>query len=541
MKEDGTFEFPMQAKHGQNVSEATALDPFGNETAIVQSYHFSTVYNLLDNENTAASVIKESVKLYLDDLLFYNQDPEDDHNLSALVKNMLADLDLEEFLPNPLATQQILLCPYEINIYDLSFGEPDVRLAPEEGSIGFHVSINDFFAHFTADGDNWSCLPLDGDIVAEAIMLDASLVITVTPDGLLDIRLESVAVNFLGLELVMDDWVDWLADLIVTSMTSMIEEEVEKLLTQLAADLTENLLVTLAQPIEIPIDAIPGTDQVLLEVTVRFEYVDIQPPGVDIAANIAVTADKRIGLDSLGALGYANCLGEPPTGPLFDEFFPEKIEAGVYLDLVNQALNALWLNGGLNLAIDSETLAELGTDVSAFGLGNLMITTEPLLPPVITDCNPAGALTTQIGDFYMEADFELLGKPVDLHVFLFLEIEVEFAVVDGAEGKEISITIHSPTLSKLQIAYLNEEWEGNEQVFEDLFLDTIIPLIFDQLAAEPITIAIPSFNLADLNTSEAGTPSPIELPELELIIDLQELKMSMGYLLGRTGVLFETP
>jgi hypothetical protein len=54
----------------------------------------------------------------------------------------------------------------------------------------------------------------------------------------------------------------------------------------------------------------------------------------------------------------------------------------------------------------------------------------------------------------------------------------------------------------------------------------MLPIVFQQLAAKPITFAIPSFNLASL----AGSSLPITLPNKDLVIVPKALQHDKGYL-----------
>ena len=183
-------------------------------------------------------------------------------------------------------------------------------------------------------------------------------------------------------------------------------------------------------------------------------------------------------------------------------------------------------------------------DVSEYGVVGLQLDTQALIPPVITSCNPEGQLKAQVGDLYVEAEFELMGIPADIHMYLFLTLGADFAVVDGEEGKEIGIEVHEPDVVLVDIAYVNDEWKGKEWMLTGLITDTAIPLLMETLQEDPLSFAIPPISLGDLGGGDPEDPEDpgIQLPAKDLILDLDTILMQGGYLHAKTGFqLVDTP
>ena len=148
----------------------------------------------------------------------------------------------------------------------------------------------------------------------------------------------------------------------------------------------------------------------------------------------------------------------------------------------------------------------------------------------------------QVGDLYVEASFELMGIPADIHMYLYLTLGADFAVVENEEGaKEIGIEVHDPDLVLVDIAYVNDEWKGKEWMLTGLITDTAIPMLMESLQEKPLSFAIPPISLGSLG---GGTPEEpgIQLPPKDLVLDLDSIVMQGGYLHAKTGFqLVDTP
>jgi len=257
-----------------------------------------------------------------------------------------------------------------------------------------------------------------------------------------------------------------------------------------------------------------------------------------LTANISVTSVKQVARDPLGSLGRAACLGNEPEVFSFDYADPSPLELGAHIDLVNELLFSLWYNGGLDLVITSAALEEMGTDVSQYGISDLYVETAPLLPPVVTTCNDDQRLTAQLGDFYVEADFNMLGIPADIHMYLFLVVGADLAVGEGENAGQISIEVHDPEAVLVDLESVNEEWKGKESMLTGLITDTLVPMLMKKLQEEPLSFALPAINLGDLLGGEdGGEPSP--LAGKELVIDLQSLVNVVGYVHLEGGILVQ--
>lgn len=544
---DGSFSAPMNVVHGLNLVDVTATDTFGNESRATRSFLFSNVYLPDGVAQLDLALVNHGLLAYLDDLLFYNNDPSVPDNLTYLFEVILTDLDIGALLPNPVVQDQDLsvLClwdTYDIYIQNITYGHADVKLAPVAGGVTLHISIPNFAGDFAIQTDGFACADFSGSISANALVADAMIEISASPSGDLLVNVSQTDVQFDNLQITLGGTpgtlLNWLIELFQGTVASLLQDEFKKQVEEMVAGLTDTLAETLGAPIEIPLDPfVPGNDPVLLRLSMLFDKAYFTEAGADLDARLSITADNVVGIENPGSLGRGGCLGADDTPFAFDLAAPEPLELAGHIDLVNQALYSLWANGGLHLNVTSVALEEMGTDVGKYGVADLNLDTAPLLPPAITSCNQNGKLTAQIGDFYVEADLSMLGVPTDIHMYLFLALEADLTVVEGEAGPEIALAIEEPQYVIVEIASVNEEWKGKEEMLTGLITDTLLPSLLDSLKEKPISFALPTLNLGGLLGNQDEEPQePGALDGKELAIDLHQLANAGSYIHVRGGI-----
>ena len=547
--EDGTFDVPMQAKQGMNMITVFASDTFGNEVNTMRSFYFSYEFYPMDHNAPGETTVNRSVRLYLDDKLFYNEDPTDTATISALLKDTLKELDIGDMIPNPAANLDQLGCQYDVYINDVTFDDPELMIRSSYAGIKLDVTVPNIVALFAIDkvsGGFWCPGDTTGWIQAASIGVSTTVFLSVTENHKLAISNGDTVVSTDGLEVNVDSWfLDLLVGLFQGTIENLVTDQFESAIADLIGGLSQSVDDLLSAPIEIPIaPLIPGMHAVTLSITIQPQAAQFDAEGGTLELNLAITAPKIVDRTILGCMARSSCLSETPEVFNFDLTDPAKLLLAAHTDVVSQLLYSFWYNGGTHLNLTSETFDELGTDLSGYGVADLNVMTSPLLPPAFTSCNDDDMLTIQLGDFYVEASFTMLGMPVDLHMYLYLEIQAEIILVDDPDqGQMLGIQIHEPTLTELDIVYLNDEWKGKEDTFRSLLLDTALPMLMEQLA-EPITFALPAINLQDL-LSSGGDPQPgdinLQLPAKELLIDIQDLENMMGFIYGEASIIIQDP
>lgn len=523
VKDDNTFAYPMPAKQGLNVIDANATDVFGLKNRSMRSFLFSNQYYPAVPEDTKLSLIPNAARAYLDDKLLDNDaDPSDTATVAAIAEEVVSKLDLIKMLPNPLLEKRVWPCDYIVFLKSITFDRPTVNAYFYEGGIAIDVVIPNFAGVGRVEGDGTLCVKDDFSMSAKKLNIKIGINIGVDAEThMLNISSRGTQVDFEDLDINIGWTVDWLLGMLNNTITNVlkgvINDQVDGIINDLEADANE----AIAEPIEIPIEGfIPGMADMLLKVTIQPERTDWKPEGGQLDISLAVTADKRVARDYIpGSIGRNACLSGKPEVFTFDVQDPFKINAAVMNDLVSQAAFALWYNGGLKIDLTAEAAAEMGLDLSEYGFADLVAHVNALLPPIVQTCGEEN-LVVQLGDAYLElTTSNFLGRPLDMHAFLFAELEAEITAEDNEDGTQtLMIQILPPRRLDLDIEEINPEWLGEEQTLIDMITGLIPGLIKD-----PFDIDIPSFNLAELGGED------IALPNMDLFIVIEQIEQIIGH------------
>lgn len=550
--EDGAFEHPVDADLGMNLIEAVAVDTFGNQFRTVRSFLFSFDWYPQNTGVPAESAVPHAVRAYLDDKLFYNPDPTDEGTLSAILEMALKELDVTALLPSPVTNFEYGMigttCAYDVYIPKLTYGEPDIRIALVEGGLNIVIDIPDLYVELELirTSGNWQCLgDQKGNVTAKKATMTIRAAISVDPvtKQFVISTVGGTQIAFQNLTINLDSFLlDIVASLLRGTIEGILRDQVAGLLTEQINKLDDTINEALAEPIEIPIGPLlPDSNQVVLRLTLVPEVSTFAPEGGQLELSMAVTSDRLIDRQILGSIGRAGCLAGNPEDFQFNVTDPKKLQLAAHEDVISELLFAFWNNAGLNLHITGDTLAEMGTDLSSYGITDLDLTTYALIPPVVTSCNPDDKLTIQLGDLYVETEMGMFGTPTDVHFFLFLEVQAELSVVDDPEeGRAIAIQVLPPTRKDMDIVSVNEDWVGQEDVFRNLILDGLLDVVFQELK-DPFVVAIPGFNLAELAGEPESGEINLTLPDRDLVIFPETLDQVLGFTYIEADLLLEGP
>ncbi len=541
---DGSFQFPVVPDQGMNLIDATATDTFGNAFRTLRSYQYSPVWTTMDLPDPLASAIPNALKAYLDDKLFWNADTTDQATISAILEMAVANLDLSTLIPNPVTHVSQIGCDYDIFIDSITFDPPAVKIVPDFGALKINIVIPNFKATIrlvkTTTGFNICPGDQSGDATATTVTLNSTVQMSVDPvTHLIAMNASDAVLTLDGFAVHINNWFyNLIVGMLQGTLQTMLQDQVKTLLTDQINKLPATLNNLLAKPFAFTIPALmTGMNAVTLQISLQPQVLNFDPEGGALDLNAAITSDHLIDRNILGTIGRASCLAGTPEAFGFDMANPEKLMLALFDDALNEALYSLWDGRLLNVHLTADALKDK-VDLSTYGVENLDATTAALLPPIITSCNPAGTLTVEVGDLYLEATMVLMGEPVNLHTFLFLEIEMQLSLADDpVKGKVISIQIvNPPKLSDMDIVYLDSNY--TEDDIRGLIQGALIPVVFQQLE-KPITFAIPSFNLKSLLGS--GGSMPISLPDKDLVIVPKAIGHDAGYLHVAAGLELHDP
>lgn len=539
--EDGSFVFPMTANQGINIIVAEAFDAAQNRTRTIRSFAYSTYWYPMDDPDIRKAFITDAIMAWARDTFFYNSDPNDTGTLSYIVADVMANLDLTKMLPSPLTTVDQAGCKYAVYLYSLTYKKPQVEVKSAVGGLSVRIVIPNVKGNGLLDktGGGFWC-PGDQNFTITADSIEITTMISVTVDPVThSLRFAAggtkVTLNKFDISLSSGFW-DFLLGLFQNTLVNMLSDEFAKQINKLVSDLNNSLADFFAKPIEVPVDALlPGMNPFTLKLYIEANKADFKNTGGLITLNAMIRTDKLVERTILGSIGRAGCLTSPPDQFELNTTDPSKMQLALAEDLMNEMLYGLWNAKVLHLHITATDLAQMGVDLTQYGIASLDLVTAPLLPPVLTDCSmPTGGLELQIGDFYTEASFDFGGMPVNMHFYMFLKVPADISVSSDT-GKEIALTVGQPTYVDVEMVYVNEEWVGQEDVLANLLITGILPLAFDKLAQKPITFAIPSFNLKELGGEN------ITLPDKDLVIIPHDIDIEDGYMLLKAEISTEAP
>ncbi len=244
--------------------------------------------------------------------------------------------------------------------------------------------------------------------------------------------------------------------------------------------------------------------------------------GIVFGLAASMTAEKKVPHDILGSIGRAGCLADKAKPEVFNPTEKYGLEVGLADDFVNQLLEAIWNGGLLQLALDSSVLGNV--DLSTYGVKDLSVETDFLLPPILNTCADGDWLTLQIGDLGIHAMLSFSGTPIDMYAYAMVTAKVKIEAVADPKNpgsKAISLTLDPKSVAlKLEVTKINSE----ALAFKDIFVSLItglVPSLVGGISGGLGAIPLPSIDLSTLSPSiPKGTT---------LGIDIQEIANVAGY------------
>ena len=178
---------------------------------------------------------------------------------------------------------------------------------------------------------------------------------------------------------------------------------------------------------------------------------------------------------------------------------------------------ALYWGGGLALPLDRSAISGGAVDRSQYGISELTLKIDFLLPPILSACNPEGQLRIQAGDVGVQADMKLFGSVVSMQMYASLEAEALLTVQKGASGSnELALAINEPTFIDIEIESMAGGLVGAEDSLGKLIKGTALPLVLGALSGKTLaTFPIPEIDLHAISDQmPVGSKIAIDIREL---------------------------
>ena len=501
----GFFSTTVNAKHGLNLLIIEAEDKLGNTSRHVQSFLFGEKYYPIPSGSLSQQLVPDGIAIWLDYDAFMKANGPDGTSFSYIAKEFLLALDLADLIPNPAAAQEILWCTYDIFLSNITYGEPVIELKPHPDGMTLHVKFPNLAMDLEAVA-SW-CPDFTGKVTALALTIDAVAYVSVGSQGNLNVVLDAVKVQFVGLDIDLYGITGNLAQGVMgffqDTLTEMIEDQFEVQIVSQFEGQIEKLLgnVTIDQWIELP-PFMPGAPATEAEIHLRAAGLDSAYAGFEFFLDAAFTANdkKKQGLE--GPLARSGCL----TGDHVEAKVKGKhyMEVALHLDVLNQSAYTKYLEKGIDFTVDGETMAAMGTDPAEMGAEDLLVLGSAQLPPVMTDCGSGGDLRIQLGDLKLDISLTMLGMPLEMTVYLYFAAKVELEIVDWGNEQVIELTFGDVDWMDFHLSELNEEWAGNETLFAELIEETFMTQFVGMLQDYPYIVPVSQMEMDDLMPAFAG-------------------------------------
>lgn len=508
----GAFSVDLPLRYGLNLIEVVATDPGGHTATATRATEKSTEFFPMLERTLATDGVDNAAVLVMTQELVDDGDrdePEMD-DLATLFKVIVDNIDVSQFVPNPLTTFNCIGGSCTLAFSGISYSASQLALTLQHGRIHMHVGFDDFAATITLFAPCSFCSsdpqPLPGSATASRVTLDTDIVVSVV-NGEIVASAENTVAEFsdFGVNLndptgllqgIVDGAVTWIEQPLITGLEQLIEGLVEEQVGDALGGLFDALNVSQAFEIPSPV----GEDQPGNTV-----HLDLAPQGIDISPErlqlrldgIAFADTPVRPFPSLGSIGHGGCatytsLTFPPPSPMI---------VGLHDSFINQLLFAVWEGGTLSLDLGP---GEADGLISGFPIADLELSVQARLPPVFNSCpdpSKQGEGTArsqlQLGDLYVDAKFNL-GGPVHLVLWIQAEAAVDVAFGLNEEGgAQVALVLGDIEPLILEIVTNEGFFAGDDAAVVALLKDTLLPELLGTVG-ESARFDLPAIDLGAL-------------------------------------------
>jgi hypothetical protein len=198
-----------------------------------------------------------------------------------------------------------------------------------------------------------------------------------------------------------------------------------------------------------------------------------------------------------------------------------QLELGLKDDLLNELVYALYWGGALTMPIPPSVF---GTSLGDYGVTDMNMTVDFLLPPILSACNSTSQLKLAVGDVQVNATLKLFGSPLDMVIYASLKAGANILATAAPDGStQLGVAINYPDFIDMEIASLTGNLAGAEDIIKDLVMDTLLPSLLGTLdGTTPLfEFAIPSI---DISSFIEGVP-----PGTALRINVNEVLRAAAF------------
>lgn len=553
---DGSFELEMESQWGMNPIIWTAEDEWKNVSNGVQTYYYSTLWLPAQATPASAAAVDDGIGVWLSQQIIDSgkHDHKAPKDLATVAEVIIGTLDFGSlisgaagggnngyFLPIDAKSPGFKwsggakIANVKMGDKQLNNGYPVVNLTVIDGGIHMVLKIYKFSADLILDVESvLDPNPLNlkptktsqtATMSAKSIELTMDLMLSLDPaTGKIKSEAKGVDLNLVDLDIQLSGVLGFLTNWLLNAAGPILEATIETIaktqLNSLIGGQIGSLLEALAIEQSFELGPLFGTgDPTKLNLSSKvgqliFKPTKAQAGGILLGLDAAMTADKAVDYKPLGSIGRTGCL-EPGAKEVFNPGLKFPLEAGLRDDFVNELLFALWWGGLLKLDIGADALG--GFDMSSFGVSDLSVQTDFMLPPVLNTCLGPD-LKLQVGDLRLHALLKLNGTPVDIWMYASLQATASLKAVKSPKTGEMEIGFELKSIDflEIEIEKINEDAKDLKDVFLTLIKTVLLPKLTEGLGSGLGSFPLPEIDLSALSQDiPAGTVLKLAIQQIE--------------------------
>ncbi len=497
----GNFQTSVVPRSGTNILRFAATNQAGGQAKGVRAFMFTHQYYPADPATRAAAAIPDGAEIYLGKTVFQDDTPNVPDDFRAIILAYIKGIDIGKLIPNPLASTKVAWCNATIYGKNIKYSGPDLQLYPINGGLHATVAITNFSMDIEADLSGFACPSASGHVSANSITINVDLMVSVPTPGKVNVTLANTSANVDGLNISLDGvlgfLLNWLIDLFSNTIATQLENMVVSQLSSFAPVIAQALQsLALHQAFTIP-PLLGSGKSVTITLDAVVSRADFDTLGGTVGLQATALSTKGNSYTPKGSIARSGCLD--PYAEAFHFIEMHEIELGVFDDLLNQLLYAMWYGGALEFTLTQANLPP-GTDLSKYGVSNLVVDVSFMLPPMLTDCTADAKFNLQVGDIKVHASLTLLGQPVTMDAYASASAPASITATVTPTGSQLSLSVDKKGLVA-EIEIENASGGANAKYAMQSLLETqLLPMIFTALGnGGPIaSFPIPEMDLGGL-------------------------------------------
>ena len=521
-------------KYGMNLIKIIAADQWGNTSTLVQSFYAAKAYRPTQTKNGSSALVPSGLVAWLgqkvlDSGVHNHSKPKD---IATVIEIVLKGLDTSMIIGQEFTVDKSLLnakakvTAFKFGNNSINKGYPKIKLTAVSGGLQLVGTIYSVDAKVNIKGKTLFFIPvnIDSTVTASSMTVSGLIKVSVSSSGKVTAKTQNVKVKLNNLSVkISNSWgflVNWLIGLFNGAITNLLESEMSKQIGAAIDGPLGNALQSFAINTAFNVPGFFGGSPTPLQLASGLQSmifkgkVGSKVGGGQLAMKASLTSVKKVSHVILGSLRRQTCMTGPQTVAKLKQVKP--MEIGLHLDMVNQMLAAIWQAGSLAMKIDPSALGQF--DFAKYGIKDLNISTDFLLPPQIVDCGKDGEPEMQLGDIGLNIVAHMDGKPVVLKVYVSAAAKVEVKAVKGPAGNEIALDMAAAHIIEGDVDSVlvggEVAPEGTVNFFEAL-LPFVTNLLIEQFKGTLASFPLPTIDLTLLSkTIPKGTTIAIDVQQV---------------------------